>query len=211
MLLPRRSHRDLHILPQCSEKLHKPLHRKRARAVAHKRRDMRLLDAQNLSSLGLLEPTSLNQPVNLQRQPRFQKLLPRMRKAEISKNVPATFFGTNSLGLRALGRSHTRVNSSFLDAACPREEEYDYASKHISPGVVLRQRSSTPKAGNSQRRAYATLPPSPMLTIRPQGEEPAAKVRTATNEGAPLLASVDGSRAHRTYPFHLFPDESAIR
>jgi hypothetical protein len=54
MLLARRSHNNLHILTQRSEKLHEPLNRKAARAVSHQQRDMRLLDAENLPSLDLL-------------------------------------------------------------------------------------------------------------------------------------------------------------
>jgi len=83
MLLARGSHSNLDILPQRGEKFHKALYRKAARTVAHECRDVRLLDAQDFSSLGLLEAPRLNKPVNLQRQPRLQKLLPRMRVEKI--------------------------------------------------------------------------------------------------------------------------------
>ena len=106
MLLPRRSYGDFHILSKGSKKLHKALHGKGARPVAHKCRDVGLLDAQDFSSIRLLEAPRLNETVNLQCKPRFHKLLLRMREAEIGENISATFFATHSGGLRALSCFH---------------------------------------------------------------------------------------------------------
>jgi len=71
MVLPRRSNGYLHILSKGGEKLHESLHRKGSRTIAHEQRDVRLLDAQDPSSFGLLKAPSFNKPVNLQREPGF--------------------------------------------------------------------------------------------------------------------------------------------
>jgi hypothetical protein len=52
---------------------------------------MRLLNAENLRRLYLRQTTLLQNPRNLQREPRLGQLLVRILKAKISKNIAATF------------------------------------------------------------------------------------------------------------------------
>src|ERR1019366_4798893 len=56
LLLPRRLHRDLHVLTERDQKLEQPPDREIAGAVAHQRRDMRLLDAEHGAGLRLRHP-----------------------------------------------------------------------------------------------------------------------------------------------------------
>jgi len=94
---------DLYILPKGSEKVHEALDGKGTRAVAHQGRDVRLLDAQDLSGFGLCEAASfpeaaaLHQAVNLQRELGFQKLLFWMGKAQVSKNISTAFLYSDFL------------------------------------------------------------------------------------------------------------------
>jgi len=63
--------------------------------AAHKRGDVRLLDPEDFTSLCLGKAACFDQPVDLERQARFQKLLLRMGQVEIGKDVAAAFFKRN--------------------------------------------------------------------------------------------------------------------
>jgi hypothetical protein len=110
MLLARRSYRDFNILSKGSKKLNKAFHRKGAGAVAHQCRDVRLLDAEDFSCIRLLEAPRLNEPVNLQCEPRFPKLLLRMREAEIGENISAIVVDRELFCIAALCCSHREVS-----------------------------------------------------------------------------------------------------
>src|SRR5258708_31850491 len=62
MLLAGGSRGNLHILSLRCEELHEAFHGKGSGAVAHERRDVGLLDTQDLSSFGLLKAASFNKP-----------------------------------------------------------------------------------------------------------------------------------------------------
>jgi hypothetical protein len=66
--LPRRLHGDPHVLPERGQKFHQPPHGEVPRAIAHERRDMRLLDAEHFASLRLRQPARLDDLVDLQLQ-----------------------------------------------------------------------------------------------------------------------------------------------
>jgi hypothetical protein len=91
MALTRGPHGDFDVLPQRGEEFQETLNGERSGAVAHQRRDMRLLDAENLARFGLRDATLLDEAVDLYREPGLQQLLLWMGKAEIVKNVPAAF------------------------------------------------------------------------------------------------------------------------
>src|SRR3989475_1644008 len=97
MLLARRAHGDLHVLPEMSQELHQALDRKHPRPVAHQRRDVRLLDAKDCSSPGLGEAAVFDDPVYLQREARLQQLLLGMRQVEIGKDIAAPLLRPDSL------------------------------------------------------------------------------------------------------------------
>ena len=59
MLLARGSYDDLHVLPKRCEEVHKAFDGKGASAVAHQRRDVRLLDAENFFGFHLLDRIAL--------------------------------------------------------------------------------------------------------------------------------------------------------
>jgi hypothetical protein len=65
LLLARRLHRDLDVLPGGSEKLDQAADGEIARAVAHQRGDVGLLDAEDFAGLCLGQPSSLDDLVNL--------------------------------------------------------------------------------------------------------------------------------------------------
>src|SRR5580704_3988847 len=67
--LARRLHRDLDVLTERSQKLDQPPDGEISSAVAHQRRDMRLLDAEELARLGLGKAACLDDFVDLQREP----------------------------------------------------------------------------------------------------------------------------------------------
>jgi len=97
MLLARRAHGDLHVLPEMGQELHQALDRKHPRPVAHQRRDVRLLDAKDCPSPGLGEAAVFDDPVYLQREARLQQLLLGMRQVEIGKDIAAPLVRPNSL------------------------------------------------------------------------------------------------------------------
>jgi hypothetical protein len=65
MLLARGSYDDLHVPPKHCEKVYGAFDGKGVSAVAGQRRDVRLLDAENLSGLRRLEAASLDEAVDL--------------------------------------------------------------------------------------------------------------------------------------------------
>jgi len=69
------------------EKVHETLDGKGAGAIAHQGRDVRLLDAEDFSSFGLLEAATFNEALNLKRHLRFQELLFGIGKTEVGKNI----------------------------------------------------------------------------------------------------------------------------
>ena len=70
--LARGSYDDFHVLAERGEEVHEALDGKGARAVAHQRRDVRLLDAENFSGFRLLQAALLDQAVDLQGEPGLQ-------------------------------------------------------------------------------------------------------------------------------------------
>ncbi len=82
---------DLDVLPEGGEKVHEALDGKRAGAVAHQGRYVRLLDAENLAGFDLLEAAFLDEAVNLERKPGFQEFLFGMGETEVGKDVAAVF------------------------------------------------------------------------------------------------------------------------
>jgi hypothetical protein len=66
MLLAHGSYVHLHVLPKRCEEVHEAFDGKGVSAVAHQHRDVRLMDAENLSGLRLLEAASLDEAVDLQ-------------------------------------------------------------------------------------------------------------------------------------------------
>ena len=92
MFFARGSYGDLHVLPKGGKKVHETLDGEGAGAVSHQCRDVGLLEAENLPGLGLGEAALLDDPVNLQRESRFQELLFRMGKAEVGEDIPAALF-----------------------------------------------------------------------------------------------------------------------
>src|SRR5580704_1437857 len=99
---------NLHVLAQSGEKVHEAFDGKGTRTIAQQGRNVRLLDAQNLSSFGLPEATLFNDAVDLQRELCFQKLLFGVGQTEVSKNIPTAFY---CLGGSFCSRSH--VSSAF--------------------------------------------------------------------------------------------------
>jgi hypothetical protein len=99
---------NFHVPAQSGEKVHEAFDGKGTRPIAQQGRNVRLFDAQNLSSFGLLEATLFNDAVDLQRELCFQKLLFGVGQTEVSKNIPtASLCPDGSLRLR----SH--VSSAF--------------------------------------------------------------------------------------------------
>ncbi len=88
-ILAGRPHRNLHVLPQGGKKIHKALDGEITRAIAHQQRDVRLLDAENFPGLGLRQVASLDEAVNLEREPCLEELLFGMRKTEVSQDITA--------------------------------------------------------------------------------------------------------------------------
>lgn len=70
--LARGLYDDLHVLAKRGEEFHEAFDGEGAGAVAHQCRNVRLLDAENLSRFRLLEAASLDEAVDLQREPGLQ-------------------------------------------------------------------------------------------------------------------------------------------
>src|SRR5713101_9655742 len=110
--LARRLDGDLHVLPKRGEKFDEAADGKITGAVAHQRGYMRLLDAENLSSLRLGEAALTDDLVDLQCQASLEKLLLRVRQAEIGKDVAAARFCSDSCFV-------AHVSSAFPCNAAP--------------------------------------------------------------------------------------------
>jgi hypothetical protein len=80
-----------------------------AGAVAHQRRDVRLLDAEDFARLRLRQAARLHDPVDLQREPRLEQFLFRIGQTEIGEHVAAALLDAN------FPLAH--VNSAFPDDA----------------------------------------------------------------------------------------------
>src|SRR2546425_1137304 len=111
---------DLHVLAESGEKVHEALGGKGAGPIAHQGRDMRLLNAENLAGIGLLEAPFFDEAVNLKREPRFQELLLGMGQTEVGKNVAAAF-----LHLYGPFGSRSHVSSAFLCESARRQQDGD--------------------------------------------------------------------------------------
>ena len=105
-----RPDRDFHILVQRRQEFYQPGDGEIARAVAHQSGHVGLLDAEDLSGLGLAQAALLDDLVDLQRQASLEKLLLRIGQSKIGKHVaaallyPCFFLGAH-------------LNSAFLDSA----------------------------------------------------------------------------------------------
>ena len=83
----RRLYSDLNVLAEGSQKIHETLHGEVARLAAHQTRNVRLLDAKDLSGRRLSEPAVLDKPVDLQREACLDLLAFGIGKAQVSKDV----------------------------------------------------------------------------------------------------------------------------
>jgi hypothetical protein len=86
-----RSHSDLNVLAEGSQKIHETFHGEVARLPTHQNRNERLLDAKDLSRRRLSESTVFDKPIDLQRETRLDLLALWIGKAQVSKHVAATF------------------------------------------------------------------------------------------------------------------------
>src|SRR3972149_7431702 len=83
---------DLNVLAQGHEKVHQPFNREGPRLAAHEARDVRLLNTQNFTGLGLGEAAFFDEAINLQGEAGFELPPLGIGKAEIGKNIAAAFF-----------------------------------------------------------------------------------------------------------------------
>jgi hypothetical protein len=107
-------HGDLDVLAEGGEEVHEALDGKGAGAVAHQGGNVRLLDAEDLAGIGLLEAALFDEAVNLQRKLGFQEFLFGMGEAEVGKNVSAAFFHPDWFS-----RPGSHVSSPFLCGGAP--------------------------------------------------------------------------------------------
>lgn len=117
----RRSNDDLHVSPECGQKIHQTLDRKRSGPVAHEQRNMRLFDAQQFASFGLGDAALLDQLVDFERELGLQQFLLRVGQAEIGENIVAAPLNTHPLRRRFSYTSSLlsfhRVSFAFADAS----------------------------------------------------------------------------------------------
>ena len=92
MPLASRLHGDFDVLAKSGEKIHEAFDGEGASAIAHQGRDVRLFDAEDLASFGLLEAALFDEAVNLESELGFQEFLLRMGETEVGKNVSGAFF-----------------------------------------------------------------------------------------------------------------------
>jgi len=90
--LARGPYDDLHVLAERGEEVHEAFDGKGGGAVAHQCGNVRLLDAENLSRVRLLEAASLDEAVDLQGEFGLQQFLLRMGQAKVGENIAAAFF-----------------------------------------------------------------------------------------------------------------------
>jgi hypothetical protein len=136
MRFARRPDGNLDILAESGEEIHKPFHRKRSRTIAHERRNMRLLDAKNLSGFGLRDTALPDQPVDLQRKLRLEQLLLGIGQAKIGKYIPAAFLTAGPLqGRRASVEFFLlHISSAFADANAPLQPVVAGLDRYLSGG-----------------------------------------------------------------------------
>lgn len=157
------SYGDLHILSKGGKKIHETLDGEGAGAVSHQGRDVGLLEAENLPSLGLGEAALLDDPLNLQRESRLQKLLFRMGKAEVGEHIPAALF--------ALILFFVFVAMLVLPFSV---ETFGLSQTAADEVHVPLGRGRYPSSISSGRRAERRPPPrsgpcKPLATCRPHG------------------------------------------
>jgi hypothetical protein len=143
---------NLHVLAQSGEKVHEAFDGKGTRTIAQQGRNVRLLDAQNLSSFGLPEATLFNDAVDLQRELCFQKLLFGVGQTQVSKNIPTAFY---CLGGSFCSRSH--VSSAFPCGAVRLRPSV------VGSGPYLSSVWRCPVSISSGRRAKRRSPPENVL------------------------------------------------
>jgi hypothetical protein len=114
MFLAGGLHGDLDVLAEGGEKVHEALDGKGAGAVAHQGGDVRLLDAEDLASFGLLEAATFDEAVNLESKLSFQDLLFRMGEAEVGKDISTAFLCPDWFSY-----SGSHVSSAFLCGGVP--------------------------------------------------------------------------------------------
>ena len=102
-------HGDLDVLAEGGEKIHETLDGKGTGAVAHQDGNMRLLDAEDLASFGLLEAAFLDEAINLERKLGLQEFLFGMGETEVGKNISTTFLDPDRFSC-----SGSHVSSAFL-------------------------------------------------------------------------------------------------
>lgn len=100
---------DFDVLAEGGEKVHEALDGKGAGAVAHQGGNMRLLDAEDLASFGLLEAAFFDEAINLERKLGLQKFLLGMGETEVGKNISTAFFDPDRFSC-----SGSHVSSAFL-------------------------------------------------------------------------------------------------
>jgi len=83
---------DLNVLAQGHEKVHQAFNGEGPRLAAHEARDVRLLNTQNFTGLGLGEAAFFDEAINFQGEAGFELLALGIGKAEIGKDITAAFF-----------------------------------------------------------------------------------------------------------------------
>ena len=114
MFLARGRHGDLDVLAEGGEEVHQAFDGKGAGAVAHQGGNVRLLDAEDLAGIGLLEAAFLDEAVDLEGKLGLQELLLGIRETKVGKNVSAAFFHSDWFSC-----SGSHVSSAFLCGGVP--------------------------------------------------------------------------------------------
>jgi hypothetical protein len=126
VLAARRPHPYFNVLPQTSEKLQQPPHRKTTRPIPHQQGDVRLFDPERRRCLGLRHTPLPDDAVNLQREAGFDQLLLRVGQAEIGKHISAA-----GLRRRSSISSGRRAARTWRAHSCvPRR----HSCRRLSPG-----------------------------------------------------------------------------
>ncbi len=109
MLLARRRHGNLNVLAESRQKVDEPAYGENGqRGCGSRRRDVRLLNAEDIRGLDLGQATILDDAGDLERQPGFGQLLIRMRQTEIGEHVAAAFKNIVNLD-RFAGTGHGQL------------------------------------------------------------------------------------------------------
>ena len=113
MFLARWPDGDFNVLTQGSKELHKASNGEVTRTVPHQQRDLRLLHAKDFGDVDLCHAAVLKDGIDLQGELCLEQLLLRIRKAKVSKDVPAAFgYAGNAIGCFLGFRFH--FSSAFL-------------------------------------------------------------------------------------------------